>query len=157
MPGITRPHHTGITVSDLDRSVAFYRDLLGFEEVFSWNPQAEYIGRLVGYPEADIHATILRMPHSEVFLEIMEYRGVDRTPADTGTANPGIAHLAFFVDDCDAMYDELAAKGVRSVSPPVTPTIGPNQGGRAVYLIDPDGIRVELITSRRTFDGKLNE
>jgi lactoylglutathione lyase len=156
MPEVTRPHHTGITVADLDRSVAFYRDLLGFEEVFSWNPRAEYIGRLVGYPDADIHATILRMPNSEVFLELMEYRGVDRTPADTGTANPGIAHIAFFVDDCDALYRDLTARGVKSVSEPVTPTIGPNEGGRVVYLIDPDGVRVELIASRRTFDGKPN-
>ncbi len=37
--------------------------------------------------------------------------------------------------------------GVKSVSPPVTPTIGPNKGGKAVYLIDPDGFRVELIQS----------
>jgi hypothetical protein len=33
----------------------------------------------------------------------------------------------------------------------VSPTIGPNKGGRAVYMIDPDGIRVELIQSVRTF------
>ncbi len=39
----------------------------------------------------------------------------------------------------------------------MTPTIGPNTGGRAVYMIDPDGIRVEFITSRLTFDGKPNE
>jgi sugar lactone lactonase YvrE len=38
------------------------------------------------------------------------------------------------------------------VSPPVTPTIGPNKGGRAVYMIDPDGFRVELIQSSMGFD-----
>jgi gluconolactonase len=37
------------------------------------------------------------------------------------------------------------------VSPPVTPTIGPNKGGRAVYMIDPDGFRVELIQSSMGF------
>ena len=151
MPAITRPHHTGLQVRDLERSVAFYRDVLGFEVVFAWNPRAPYIGELVGYPDVDLHAAILRPPNSEVFLELLEYRNVERTPVDTRTANPGTAHTAYFVDDLDALYAELTAKGVESVSPPVTPTIGPNAGGRAVYLIDPDGIRVELIQSRGTF------
>ena len=157
MPTISRPHHTGIQVADLERSLGFYRDILGFEVVFQWNPQADYIRTITGYREADIHAAILRMPgDTGVFLEILEYRNVDKAPVDTRTANPGTAHLAFFTPDCDALYEELTAKGVGSVSPPVTPTIGPNTGGRAVYMIDPDGIRVEFITSKLTFEGKPN-
>ena len=151
MPKILRPHHTGLQVADLDRSLGFYRDLLGFELVFRWNPQAEYIGILVGYPGVDLHAAILKVPNSDTILELLEYRNVARHPVDTGTANPGTAHTAYFVDDLDAMYERLVAAGVRAVSPPVTPTIGPNVGGRAVYLMDPDGIRVELIQSARTF------
>jgi catechol 2,3-dioxygenase-like lactoylglutathione lyase family enzyme len=151
VPIIQRPHHTGIQVADLDRSVAFYRDILGFELVFAWNPQAEYIRTIVGYPDADIHAAVLRMPGSDIYLEILEYRNVEKAPVDTRTANPGTAHIAFFTDDCDGLYAELTAKGVASVSPPVTPTIGPNKGGRAVYMIDPDGIRVEFIQTSRTF------
>lgn len=151
MPGITRTHHTGLQVADLERSVTFYRDVLRFELVFAWNPRAPYIGELVGYPDVDLHAAILRPPGSDVMLELLEYRNVTRTPVDTSTANPGTAHIAFFVDDLDALYVDLVARGVRSVSPPVTPTIGPNEGGRAVYLIDPDGIRVELIQTRRSF------
>jgi len=151
MPTIQKPHHTGIQVADLERSIAFYRDILRFELVFQWNPRADYIRTIVGYPDADIHAAILRMPGSDYFLEILEYRNVEKTPVDTRTANPGTAHIAFFTDDCDGLYAELTAKGVRSVSAPVTPTIGPNTGGRAVYMIDPDGIRVEFIETRRSF------
>jgi lactoylglutathione lyase len=157
MATISRPHHMGIQVADLDRSVAFYRDTLGFEVVFQWNPQAEYIRTITGYPDADIHAAVLRLPgESGVFLEILEYRNITNAPVDTRTGNPGTAHLAFFTDDCDSLYEELVAKGVPSVSAPVTPTMGPNTGGRAVYMIDPDGIRVEFITTKLTFDGKPN-
>jgi lactoylglutathione lyase len=151
MPTIIRPNHMGIQVADLDRSIEFYRDILDFELVFRWNPQAEYIRTVVGYPEADIHAAVLRMPGSEVFLEILEYRNVEKSAVDTRTANPGTAHMAFTTDDCDALYAELTAKGVASVSMPVTPSVGPNKGGRAVYMIDPDGIRVEFIQNTRTF------
>ena len=114
------------------------------------------IRTITGYPDADIHAAILRMPNSEYFLEILEYRNVEKAPVDTRTANPGTCHIAFYTDDCDALYADLTAKGVRSVSAPVTPTIGPNTGGRAVYMIDPDGIRVEFIQTFQTFDGKPN-
>lgn len=148
---ITNPHHTGFQVADLERSLAFYRDLLGFELVFQWNPRAPYIGELVGYPDVDLHSAILRMPNSEVFLELLEYRNVERGPVDTRTANPGTAHVAFFVNNLDDLYADLVAKGVDSVSEPVTPTIGPNQGGRVVYMIDPDGFRVEFIESSGSF------
>lgn len=157
MAAIIGPHHTGLQVHDLERSVAFYRDVLGFEVVFAWNPQAPYVGELVGYPDVDLHAAILRPPDSEVFLELLEYRNVERMPVDTRTANPGTAHTAYFVDDLDALYADLVAKGVESVSPPVTPTIGPNKGGRAVYMIDPDGIRVELIQTKRSFGDFASE
>ena len=151
MATIQRPHHTGIQVADLDRSLEFYRDILGFEAIYRWNPQAQYIRTLVGYPDADIHSAVLRMPGSDFFLEIVEYRNVEKEAVDTRTANPGTAHLAFFTDDCDGLYEELTAKGVPSVNAPVTPSIGPNKGGLVVYMIDPDGIRVEFIESARSF------
>jgi lactoylglutathione lyase len=87
----------------------------------------------------------------DVFLELLEYGNVDLKDIDHGNANPGIAHIAFFVDDVDEWYQELTEKGVKSVSAPVTPTIGPNKGGRAIYMIDPDGVRVELIQSSKSF------
>jgi catechol 2,3-dioxygenase-like lactoylglutathione lyase family enzyme len=151
MAKITKGHHTGFTVRSLERSLAFYRDLLGFEVVFQWNPQAPYIGELVGYPKVDLHAAILRIPGSDVFLELLEYRGVAGKDVDMGNGNVGNGHIAFFVDELEPIYERLTKAGVKSVSPPVTPTIGPNKGGRAVYMIDPDGFRVELIQTAGSF------
>jgi len=142
---------TALAVSDLGRSIAFYRDLLGFELVFQWNPQAPYIGELVGYPNVDLHGAILRVPGSEVFLELLEYRGIEVTTVDMANGNIGNGHIAFNVDELMPLYQRLTAAGVKSVSPPVTPTIGPNRGGKAVYMIDPDGFRVELIETTRSF------
>lgn len=149
-------HHVGITVRSLSDSLAFYRDLLGFEEVFSWNPREPYIGVLVGYPQVDLKATILRVPNSDMRLELLEYGGVDGEPIDPRNGNPGTAHIALFVNNLDAMYESLSKAGIDAVSTPVTPTIGPNRGGRAVYMIDPDGVRVELIETRMSFDDYAN-
>lgn len=151
MAAITRAHHTGFTVSSLERSLAFYRDLLGFEVVFQWNPQAPYIGELVGYPNVDLHAAILRLPSSDVFLELLEYRNIGQKPVDMANGNVGNGHIAFNVDELEPLYERLRAAGVKSVSEPITPTIGPNKGGRAVYMLDPDGFRIELIETARKF------
>lgn len=145
-------HHVGVTVTSLERSLAFYKDVLGFEEVFAWNPRAPYIGTLVGYPEVDLHAAVLRLPGSSGMLELLEYRNVDQAPIDSRNGNPGTCHIAFFVSNLDSLFERLSGQGIESVSGPVTPTIGPNRGGRAVYMIDPDGVRIELIETTRTFE-----
>ena len=145
MGAITGHHHTGIQVTDLERSLGFYRDLLGLEVVHVWNRRAPYIEELLGYPGVDMHGVVMRMPDSDSVLEILEYRNVERKAIDPGTANPGTAHVAFRVDDCDALYEELTRKGVKPVAAPVTPTIGPNKGGRTVLMLDPDGFRIELL------------
>lgn len=151
MAGIKKAHHTGFTVRSLERSIAFYRDLLGFELIFQWNPKAPYLGELVGYPDVDMHSAIMRIPNSDVSLELLEYRGIPQTAVDMANGNIGNGHIAFYVDDLDSIYERLTKGGVKSVSAPVTPTIGPNRGGKAVYMIDPDGFRIELIETTGTF------
>ena len=145
MGEIVGHHHTGIQVTDLDTSLEFYSDLLGLELVLRWNRQAPYIEEFSGYSGVDMHGAILRLPNSDSILEILEYRNVERQAIDPATANPGTAHLAFRVDDCDSLYERLTSMGVGSVSRPVTPTIGPNKGGRTVMMLDPDGFRIELM------------
>jgi len=142
-------HHTGIQVTDLDKSLEFYRDQLGLELVMRWNRTSPYIETFSGYPGVDMHGAILRLPNSDSILEVLEYRNVERRAIDPATANPGTAHLAFRVDDCDSLYERLTSAGVGSVSRPVTPTIGPNKGGRTVMMLDPDGFRIELLQPPR--------
>lgn len=151
MARITRAHHTGFTVRSIERSLAFYRDILGFELAFQWNPKAPYIGELVGYPEVDLHGAILRLPGTDVCLELLEYRNIEQVPVDMGNGNVGNGHIAFNVDNLVEYYAYLKSRGVQAVSEPVTPTIGPNKGGKAIYLIDPDGFRVELIETAQAF------
>jgi catechol 2,3-dioxygenase-like lactoylglutathione lyase family enzyme len=148
---LTKVHHVGFTVKSLERSTEFYRDILGMEEVFSYNPQAAYIGTLTGYPKVNLKSRILRLPGVELFLELLEYSEIKSVKIDHGNGNPGIAHIAFYVDDLDSMYEKLSLLGVESVSLPVVPTMGPNRGGKAVYMVDPDGYRIELIQISSSF------
>ena len=146
--------HFGIQVADLAKSIAFYRDLLGLELIAEWVRDQLYIQELVGYPGVELNVAVFRLPGSASFLEILEYRNVERHAVDPGTANPGTAHLCVYVDDLEALHERLAAGGARFVSPIKSPTAGPNMGGKVIYMIDPDGIRVELLETALTLAGE---
>ena len=137
--------HTGFQVADLERSLTFYRDLLGFEEIWRRVVTDDYIGTLVGYPGLELRQAMLRLPGTDHQLELLDYRNVERTPVDTRTANPGTAHICLVVDDLAALHERLVAAGVEFMSPPVTPTSGPNRGRLVAYMCDWDGIRIELL------------
>lgn len=142
---IVGAHHTAFHVADLDRSIAFYCDRFDFEIVWKRLNGEEYVRRIVGYPKANLNQAMLRIPGGEHHLELIEYQGVDRTPVDMSPPNPGTAHICLLVNDLRRTYDRLVAAGVESVSDPVTVTAGPNSGRLAVYMIDPDGFRIELL------------
>ena len=146
--------HIGIQVRDVERSARFYEQSLGFERVERWSLSHPYVQRVVGYhPDVTLEIALLKIPSSELFLEILEYRGVEGAAVDPATANPGTAHFCLFVEDLDGLYAELTRNGVEFVSEVQTPTWGPNEGGRLVYMKDPDGIRVELVETAKRSDG----
>jgi lactoylglutathione lyase len=142
--------HTGLSVADLDRSIAFYRDVLGLELVARWDSSQPYLRTIVGFPEAELRIALLRVPggaaaRSGHHIELLEYRSPRGTRGDARTCNPGNVHVAFLVDDLDAAHAELSAKGVRFKSLPVAVEHGRNRGGKVVYLLDPDDITLELV------------
>ncbi len=142
-------HHTGLTVRDLDRSLDFYRDLLGMELLFEQEKAGGYLARIVGYPDAHVRMAHLRFPEDEHRLELFQYL----SPASRGRAGEprdvGITHVCLRVDDIEALHERLRAAGVAFTSEPVLVDTGANAGGVGVYLRDPDGVTVELFQPKR--------
>jgi catechol 2,3-dioxygenase-like lactoylglutathione lyase family enzyme len=150
MSAVERIHHTALTVTDLERSLRFYRDMLGFEEVIRRRIDGGYIGTLMGRPNLRMELVILQAGPTK--LELIAYREPHRTVCPPADGNPGAMHITLLVDDVRAWHARLAAAGVESQSPPVAIDDGPNAGGWAVMLLDPDGTWVELLeltTARR--------
>ena len=137
-------HHVGITVSDLDRSLAFYRDLLGLHiEARAVDVAAEDV---TGIPGARVSIADLDLPDGRL-LELIQYTAGGGRPLTQRTSDPGACHVAIAVDDIDATYERLERAGVTLRSKPVTLTdSGPRwDGSRVVYTVDPDGVTVELV------------
>jgi lactoylglutathione lyase len=138
-------HHTGLHVADLQRSLGFYRDLLGLEVVWERVVDEEYVRRIVGLPEAELHQAMLRIPGSEHHLELIDYRGVTRRAVDPAPPTVGTAHVCLHVSSLGALHRRLVEAGVVGLSEPQEVPVGPNVGATAVYMRDPDGFCVELV------------
>ncbi|MFN8637032.1 MAG: VOC family protein [Chloroflexota bacterium] len=137
-------NHVGVGVSDLARSISFYRDLLGFNVAYERGEvTAEYMPRLVGIPGARLKIAGLDIPG--LHLDLIEYIEPKGAPKAGPPNDVGNVHIGFTVDDMWAAYNHLKAAGVQFMCEPVSPTVGPNKGGWAVYFVDPDGVTLEMI------------
>ena len=139
-------HHIGLTVSDIERSIRFYRDLLGMA-LIRRRPHvtADYVAKQTGYEGVELNVASFKVgDDSGQSLEVVQYMNHTGPPLDQATNRPGSSHLCLLVTDLRSCYHDLSAQGVRFKSEPVTITAGPNEGGLVVYLYDPDGYALEL-------------
>jgi catechol 2,3-dioxygenase-like lactoylglutathione lyase family enzyme len=139
---VRRIHHVGVTVTELERSLAFYRDLLGFDVIGI--SEDEDIGAIVGVPGTHARIADLDAGNGQL-LELTEFgRAATAEPARGPSA--GSCHLSFQVGDLRSALSRLARAGVTPVGEPVL-LGGPGvwQGCTAVYLRDPDHVTIELI------------
>jgi lactoylglutathione lyase len=139
--------HAGVTVSDMDASLAFYRDGLGLSLEVDAIRDTPYLHETLALPFAEIRYVLLSVPGAPgIFVELLEYRGVERQPAAARPCDPGSGHLCLQVRDATAAYDRLVRLGYRSRSDRAVPVdSGVNAGGKIVYFADPDGYWVELL------------
>jgi glyoxylase I family protein len=137
--------HTGITVSNLERSLAFWRDVLGFEFSHRAHQTGELAEQITGVPGAEISLVVLKAPGGHK-IELLEYLAPnDRRHVDIRPCDVGSVHVAFTVENLDAVLNAIAASGWRTAGKPQTLRSGPNAGKRVIYVRDPDGTTVEFM------------
>jgi len=127
-------NHVGISVSDIVRSIAFYRDLFGMEqlcEVFPFGD--ERVQAIMDIP--GVTGRMCMIGRNDLQLELFEFTNGKAKDPNHPVSDHGYSHFGFEVDDVDATYARLKEAGVRIHSPIVT-----FDGGiRAIYARDPDG------------------
>jgi catechol 2,3-dioxygenase-like lactoylglutathione lyase family enzyme len=142
---IMKAHHHGFTVSSVDRSVPFYRDLLGLELVrISDRANIPSYDRMLGHPDIRMRIAVLRHPVNEFILELVEYLNPRHLEARPVNHQVGSSHVAYEVDDADAFYDRLCRAGFGAIHPPTDIVRDGIKVARAMYALDPDGISIEI-------------
>lgn len=132
-------HHASLSVADLERSKAFYVGLLGMELVREAELSGPAIEEIVGLPGAHMKLAFVRK--GPAMLELFQYLS-PRGRLDTAArrqCDVGLIHVAFEVEGIEAVYEELHRRGVPFVSPPRLV-----RTAKAAYLLDPDGITLEI-------------
>jgi catechol 2,3-dioxygenase-like lactoylglutathione lyase family enzyme len=141
---INGTHHSALCTDNMERLVAFYRDVLGFRVVAegAWDIGSSDLDAVVGLPDSKARVTILWTGNSH--LEILEYANPVPAPMDAGrrVCDIGLSHVAFDVTDIDAEYARLSEAGVVFTTPPLTLM---NGAARSTYARDVDGNAIEFV------------
>lgn len=150
------PENLIFSVGDLERSVKFYRDALGLAVRSRPGGSPELpvpasmsiaLSNLTAVDGAKLRRVTFDLPGASFGLELAEFTGIERKPAEAGVSDPGAPILALTVRDIDAVFSTLKRVGARIVTVGGEPVhlTGPNGGGRRfVVFRDPDGILIEI-------------
>ena len=122
-----RPHHCGISVPNLEASITWYRDVLGFSVAMRGTIE-------------QAHAEVAFMKHGDFCIELFEVAGAapmpeSRSHPDTDVATHGTKHIAFEVQDIRKLMDTLRQRDVDVVW----------ERARSAYIRDNSGILIEFM------------
>ncbi len=147
--GVIGVSNFGHIVKNLDKSYAFYRDLLQLDpavppQTFAPNPAIMKTGNTIG---AQSRIGVLKVPGAGFGLELIEYKDIDRRPASLRNQDPGTGNLTLFVKDIDATLDRLRQGGARTELLGLQGVLNVGRLERA-YAQDPDGFFVTLVRNK---------
>jgi catechol 2,3-dioxygenase-like lactoylglutathione lyase family enzyme len=139
--------HISVTVSDLERSLAFYRDVLGLKEVERHRLEGEGISKMAGKPDVVMQVVRLAAPQTPgILLDLQQYLQPKGKLSDAKLGDVAHSHICYGVPDVHGAYKELTALGVKFISEPVSFDLGWGIV-HVVFLEDPDGYILELVQS----------
>jgi catechol 2,3-dioxygenase-like lactoylglutathione lyase family enzyme len=140
---MSRIDHVNIVVADLERSIRFYSELLGLRRGFEVFLEGGWIETVTGLRGARARCVFMEGDDGATRLELLHYESPagESLPANGAPQTRGLRHMAFLVDDLDALATRLRAAGVPLVSEPVTVPFAVADKGRKrlCYFHDPDG------------------
>jgi len=140
---VLRLSHIGICVAQLERSVRFYRDVFGFRELSRLDVEGADSARLLDLPGGKLEAVYLERDGTRI--ELLYYPEAGHVPVDAPRPMnlAGLTHLSFRVADIDAVLAAAEEAGGRCLTG--TRIDHPAWHSAAVFVTDPDGLRIELL------------
>jgi catechol 2,3-dioxygenase-like lactoylglutathione lyase family enzyme len=138
--------HTGITVSNLQRSLDFWQNVLGFEFSHRAHQSGQMVEEITGVKGAELKLAVVKAPGGHK-IELLQYLAPpDRKHrADLRPCDIGHVHVALTIDELKAVLEKIAASGWNPAGKPQILTSGPNAGKRVIYVRDTDGTTIEFM------------
>ena len=134
--------HVGIVVSNLENSIAFYRDLLGFEIISNTLEPSLFIDKLLGISNSKLTTVKMKLPEGQV-LELLHFQShQDPDIRIKDLVSVGITHFALTVKNIELLYTKLINHGVEFIHPPEK---SPDGKAIVTFCADPVGNYIELV------------
>lgn len=151
---ISRVDHINLVVSDLERSVKFYTEVLGFNEVRRAHLDGKWIESIIGLKDVCANVVYILAPEGEPRLELLCYQSPEgeAIPANSQANTIGLRHVALRVNDIQKAVKRLEEAGVNLIGETieVPESVVTHDAGHKIlcYFLDPDGILLELAEYR---------
>ncbi len=143
MPNLVKEtRHFGIAVNDMERSLRFYRDLLGLEIVKSMDESGQYIDNMLSLKDVKVRTIKLSAKKGPTLVELLEFESHPNDNKHRKIYHVGASHIAFTVNNLDECYDTLKKAGVKFNA---SPQKSPDGFAKVTFCEDPDGTPVELV------------
>ena len=137
--------HVAVTVSDMERSLAFYCDLLGLVRASDHDLTGETISKMAGKERVEMKVVRLLCPQTPgIHIDLQEYLEPPGKQSDSKLGDIANSHFCIEVNDIGKAYNALQAKGVEFVSAPVEFDLEYEGKIGCVFFLDPDGYVLEL-------------
>lgn len=135
--------HFGIVVQDMEKSLHFYRDLLGLRIKRDMQEEGEFIDTILGLQKVKVHTVKMASDNGDTFVELLEYashKGEKREHYEI--FDLGASHVAFTVENVEQVYAHLKEQGIAFTCPP---QVSPDGKAKVTFCFDPDGVPIELV------------
>jgi len=133
--------HTGIVVADLETSLHFYRDLLGFRVAKQMKEAGKYIDTVLSLRNVKVTTVKLSSPSGQM-IELLKYHSHAAEQAVREICEIGISHIAVTVDNLDGEYKRLKERGIPFNS---SPQVSPDGYAKVAFCRAPEGTFIELV------------
>ena len=133
--------HMGIVVSDMEKSLKFYRDLLGLKVKSLVDEEGEFLDNMLAHENVKNKVAKLYAKNGNALVELIDSKSYGNKK-DRDFFTIGASHFALTVDDLDETYDYLIKNGVKFTAPPQQ---SPDGFVKVTFCEDPDGTLIELV------------
>jgi catechol 2,3-dioxygenase-like lactoylglutathione lyase family enzyme len=133
--------HTGIVVTNLEQSLYFYTQKLGFKIFNKNNESGVFLDKIIGLDNARVITVKLTLEDGQM-IELLDFTSHKKKPIEKRINDIGPTHLAFTVSNIDDMYNDFIDSGIEFTS---NPEISPDGLVKVAFCKAPEGTYIELV------------
>ena len=140
-PQITHIRHTGLVVYNLEQAIRFWIDLLGFKLLKKMDESGSHIDKMMGLKDVRVTTAKLAAPDGNI-LELLKFEShSDQEYWHGKPFSTGFTHMAFTVNNLQALSEKMIAHGVHFFD---KPQLSPDGNVKVIYCQGPEGVLLEL-------------